>query len=525
SMADAVRTGWLRRRALRLSPVARASLLIAALFAVDKPLDLFRQILIGRQFGVGAELDAFNAANNLPDLLRALITGGALSLALIPVLSEVLQRDGRPASWLLFSRVANLAFAVTAVLTVLVAVFAETIVSAPWGIAPGFSPENRRLVADLMRLNLLALLLFSVSGLLTSGLQAHQHFFLPALAPVVYDLGQIAGALILAPAAGLTIAGVRLPAFGLGVHGLVYGVIVGAALHLAVQLPGLPRFAFRWSPVVHWRDPGVLQVVALMGPRLVTIGVFQLMFVMQDNLASRLEAGAVTALTYGWLIMQFPETLIGTALGTAMLPTLSEQFGRGDEAAFSASVTRALRVLLALTLPAGALVAVTVQPLVAAAFAFGEAGTTLVTVATRGFLIGLVGHAWLEVLARAWFARLRARPPLVARLINVAIFLGLGLALFRPMGAFGIALANSLGFTAEAGVLYLTLRRVLPSIDRSWSTLPRAAVASILAGGLAYAAIAWLPLGPMAAAFIGAVLGAGAGALFLLPEIRDLARL
>ena len=524
-MAEAVRDGLRRLRGLRFSPVARASLLIAALFAVDKPLDLFRQILIGRQFGIGAELDAFNAANNLPDLLRALITGGALSLALIPVLSEVLQRQGRPASWVLFSRVANLAFAVTAVLAILVALFAEPIVRSPWGIAPGFSPEGQHLVVELMRLNLLALLLFSVSGLITSGLQAHQHFFLPALAPVVYDLGQIVGALVLAPHAGIRFAGVHLPAFGLGVHGLVYGVILGAALHLAVQLPGLARFGFRWSPVFGWVDPALRQILILIGPRLVTIGAFQLMFVFQDNLASRLEAGAVTALTYGWLIMQFPETLIGTALGTALLPTLSEQFARRDEAAFSDSVSRALRVLLALTLPAAALLAVAVQPLVAAAFAFDAADTALVAVATRGFLIGLIGHAWLEVLAHAWFARLQARPPLAARLANFVLFLGLGLVLFRPMGAFGIALANSLGFTVEAAILYVLLLRVHPAIRRAWSALPRALTGSVLGGGLAYAGAAWLPAPPLAATFIGLALGGTAALVFIVPELREFRQL
>src|SRR3972149_6308625 len=190
-MPEAPPAGARRLPSVRLSSVARASLLIAALFAIDKPLDILRQILIGRQFGVGPELDAFNAANNLPDLLRALITGGALALALIPVLSETLERSGRPALWALFSRVANLAFAVTAALAAVVAVFAEPIVRSEWGIAPGFAPEVQRQVVELMRLNLIALLLFSLSGLVTSGLQANRHFFLPALAPVVYDLGQI----------------------------------------------------------------------------------------------------------------------------------------------------------------------------------------------------------------------------------------------------------------------------------------------------------------------------------------------
>jgi putative peptidoglycan lipid II flippase len=262
-----------------------------------------------------------------------------------------------------------------------------------------------------------------------------------------------------------------------------------------------------------------------MGPRLITIGAFQLMFVFQDNLASRLEAGAVTALTYGWLIMQFPETLIGTALGTALLPTLSDQFARGDGAGFSQSVERALRVLLALTLPAAALLAVGVGPLVSAAFAFDQAGTALVALATRGFLIGLIGHAWLEILARAFFARLEARPPLAARLANSLIFFGLGFVFLRPLGAFGIALASSLGFTVEAAILYVLLLRVHPAIRRAWFALPRAVAGSILGAALANGAMAWMPTAVLPSTLIGLLVGGIVALLFVLPEVRELRRL
>jgi putative peptidoglycan lipid II flippase len=505
--------------------VARASLLIAALFAIDKPLDLFRGIVIGRQFGVGVELDAFNVANNLTDLLRALITGGALSLALIPVLSETLERSGRPALWGLFSRVANLAFGVTAVLAAIMAIFAEPIVTAEWGLAPGFAPPQQDLVAELMRLNLVALLLFSLSGLVTSGLQANQHFFLPALAPLVYDLAQIGGALILAPQDGYALGAIRLPAFGLGIHGLVYGAIAGAFLHLAVQLPGLARHGFRWSAALGLRDAGLHRVLALMGPRVVTIGAFQLMFVVQDNLGSRLPSGAVTALTYGWAIQQFPETLIGTALGTAMLPTLSELLARGESRRFGGSVERGLRVLLALTLPAAALLAVAVRPLIDFAFDFDEAGSALVAAATRGFLVGLAGHAWLEVLARAFFARQNARPPLAARIANLLVFVIAGILLYRRMGVTGIALANSVGFTLEAGVLFVLLARIHPELHRCWATLPRALAGSLLGAGLTYAAIAWLPAPEVLSAAAGLAIGGLVAFVFVLPEVRELRRL
>jgi len=267
------------------------------LYAVDKALGVIRQAIIGRQFGVSAELDAFNAANNVPDLLFAMISGGALGLAFIPVLAATLDHDGRPALWALFSRVANLVFLITAGLAILVGLLAVSLVGSEFGVAPGFSAAQQALVVELMRLNLVATLLFSLSGLVVAALQSNKHFFLPALAPVAYDLGQIFGALVLAPTQPITLGPITLPAAGLGVYGLVYGVILGASLHLAVQIPGLIRYRFRWIPSVNIHDPAVLRVARLMGPRILTIGAFQLIFIIQDNLASRLTVGSVTALT------------------------------------------------------------------------------------------------------------------------------------------------------------------------------------------------------------------------------------
>ncbi len=177
-----------------------------------------------------------------------MISGGALAVALIPVLSETLQLSGRPALWQLFSRVANWAFVITAGLAVVVACLADPLVRAELGIAPGFHPAMQALVVQLMRLNLIATLIFSISGLVMAGLQANQHFLLPAMAPALYNLGLIFGALILAPSHGARLGPVTLPSADLGIQGLVYGVILGAALHLLVQIPGLFRYRFRWTP-------------------------------------------------------------------------------------------------------------------------------------------------------------------------------------------------------------------------------------------------------------------------------------
>lgn len=509
----------------RTTAVARASLLLAIFFGLDKALGLVRQVVIGRQFGVSAELDAFNAANNLPDLLFALISGGALSVALIPVLAEWFDTRRREAAWDLFSRVANWAFVITGSLALLIAAFAGPLVRAELGVAPGFTPARQALVAELMRLNLLATLLFSLSGLVMAGLQSNRHFLLPAIAPAIYDVGQIFGALVLAPHERLAVAGRELPALGLGVHGLVYGVILGAALHLAVQIPGLIRFRFRWSPRLGLHHQGLRQVARLMAPRIATIGAFQLIFVVQDNLASRLEVGSVTALAYGWQIMQVPETLLATAIATALLPTLAGQFARGEDEAFGAGVGRAARTLTAMMIPLSLLLMVVIRPLIEAAFNFGDRGTALVAAAARAYLAGMTGHALLELVARAFYARQSPRWPLLATGLRAGLFVLLSLALFRGAGALGIAAANSTAFTAEALLLLLLLARRLPGLAIDRGVVLRTAAATGAAALTAWLVASWYPGGRLAGAGIALALGALAGLPFVWPEVRELRRL
>ncbi len=189
-----------------------------------------------------------------------------MSMALIPILSEYLTTRGRPEAWKLFSRIANLAFTVTAVVAVFIPIFAEQIVRSEIGIAPGFGPEEQDVIIKLMRLNLIATTIFSVSGLVMGGLQANQHFFLPAMAPALYNIGQIFGALVFSPTEPYTIGPITFPALGLGIPGLVYGVILGATLHLGIQIPGLIKYKFRWTPSLTIKDEGVRKALKIMGP-------------------------------------------------------------------------------------------------------------------------------------------------------------------------------------------------------------------------------------------------------------------
>ena len=506
-----------------MSRLSRAALLIAFFFGLEKALGFVRQVAIARTFGLSATLDVYNAANNLPDLLFALISGGALAIAFIPVLAEYLDQRGRPAMWDLFSRIANLVFLVTAGLSILIAVFSEQLVASRLGIAPGFTVEQQALVAELMRLNLLATLLFSLGGLVIAGLQANQHFLLPAVAPSMYDLGTLFGVLILVPEEGYQLGPITLPAFGMGVYGLVYGTILGAALFLLVQVPGLLRYRFRWVPRIDLRHPGVRQVLRLMGPRILTVLCIQVVFLSQDNIASRLVAGSVSALVYGWLFMQVPETIIGTAVGTALLPTLSEQAARQDRESLHRSLHQALRVLLALTIPVTALLVVVIPPVVGL-LGFDQAGSDLVVWTARFFLLGLVGHSLLEISVRAYYAQQNAWLPLAAAAATAVTFVALAAVLGLRFGTPGIGLANTLAFTGQAVVLWLLLNRAMPGVAHVWPTLGRAALGAALAAVLALLVIQFLGSG-LIAAVAALALGALAALPFIWPELKLLMKL
>jgi putative peptidoglycan lipid II flippase len=511
-----------------MSNVSKATIILVIFFGLDKVFAVLRQVLFARTFQLSAALDAFNVANNIPDMLFALISGGSLAMALIPILAGKITTEGRSSAWDLFSRIANLAFIVTAALAVIVAILAETLVKSEFGVAPGFGPDQQQLVVNLMRLNLVATIIFSLSGLVMAGLQANQHFLLPAMAPLLYNLGQIFGVTILSPQEGYIIGGVTLPAFGMGIYGLVGGVIIGAALHLAIQVPGLIRYKFKWTPAIDIRSPEVMHVLQILGPRLATMFFIQLIFIARDNLASRLAEGAVSSLTYGWMIMQVPETLIGTVIGTALLPTISEFAARRDWESFREAFNRASRALIALTLPTAAIMSVGLRPLIQLAFDFDPAGTDLLMVVSWGYLAGLTGQCLLEVAVRSFYARQNAITPLITAALNAAIFIGSGSLLFKVLGAPGISLADSIAFTSQAVILLFIINRMKETRLEFRTTIGRTILAALAATAVG-----------LATQWVGGLAGISGlivtGCVFILsfiaalpfiwPEVKSLARL
>ncbi len=503
----------------RLSFLTRTSLLLSFFFALDKVFAFGKTLLFNKIVGLEG-MGIFGAANNIPDYLSALLSGGALGMAFIPVLTEYLDKQGRRETWDLFSRIINLAFVITGGVSLIIIPLAPFLVR--YVIAPGFQPDQQILTASLMRLDFLAILIFSISGLVMASLNANQHFLLPALAPILYNLGQIFGVLILSPSVGLHVGPIHLPGFGLGLYGLVYGVILGALLHLLIQVPGLIHYEFHWVPVLELKSAGVQRVLILLGPRVLTMACIQAYFVARDNLASHFDTVGVGAMNLGWTIEQVPETIIGTAIAVALLPSLAEFINRGQPKDFSRTINRALRVMLALCLPTAVLLAIAVRPLAQSFFGYDNARMDLLTACTWAFLVGLVGDTWLEIAVRSFYANQDTRTPLVAAFLQAVAFVILSLILSRVIGLAGIPLSAALTFTIQAIVLLSIMTRRYPGLLQMGDTALRAVASTTIAFIVTLAVIEFLPLSLVPKTLAGLIVGGLAAIPLIWREVRML---
>lgn len=453
----------------RSRQLARSTIIVILAFGAAKVISLAQTVIIARVFGVGREWDTFVTANSIPELIFTLIAGGALAHAFIPIFTGFLAREDTDGAWRMTSHVINTVFTVTLVVSILV------FIAAPWlvanVVAPGFDEASRAQTAELMRILLVTTLIFSVSGISMGILQSYNHFLLPALAPIMFDLGILVG------------AGFLIKPFG--VQGIAYGAVLGALLHFGIQVPGLVRFGARWKIGLGLKDPLLWRVIRLMLPRVVGLGVFSLNFLVMNNIASRLGEGSVSALNWGWRLMQIPETLIGTAMGTVIFPTLAALSEVGDETGKREAMSGALRFILIATIPSAVGLILVGQPLISLLErgAFDASASALVYSTLRFFALGLVVHSCLEVVARSFYADQDTLTPLWAALggasINLVLaFLLSGVTQAEKFGLYnnflrqfpqpglapavgnvgGLALANSLGVAFEVLVLLWILR-------------------------------------------------------------------
>ena len=488
------------------SHAAQAAVLVMVAFIAANLLGLLRQMVINRTFGTSTVMDAYFAAFRVPDLLFHVVAGGALGSAFIPTFTGLLTKDDQTGAWRLASAVVNWVMLASTVLAALAAWL------APWltqrFLTPGFAPEQIALTATLMRIMLVSTIVFGVSGMLMGVHHSKRHFLSPALAPVLYNAGIIAGAVALAPR--------------WGVRGLAFGVLLGAGLHLGVQLPALRKYRGQYHLTLGMRNAAVHAVGRLMLPRALGLAISQLNFWVNTVVASGLPTGSLSALTIAFQVFTFPQAVIAQAIATAMFPTFSAQAAQGDTSAMRVSLATSLRGALYLAIPATVGLCLLARPLTSMFFqnrTFSAQSTEMVAWALRWYALGLVSHSVVEIVTRAFYALKDTRTPvtigMLAVLINVALSLLLT-ATFQAYGLLphgGLALANTIATTLEMVALLWLLRprlgglagaSILKSIIR---TSAGAAVMTLLLLG-------WMALAPSSViilSLVGVTLG---GAVF-----------
>ena len=464
--------------------IARAAVILMITFVFAKLVGLLASTLLGRVFGTTGEVDAYYAANRFSETMFNLVAGGALASAFIPTFTTHLTHENRAAAWRLASAVANLVLLVLTLLSILSAIF------APWVVqnllAAGFDdPAQQALTAELLRIQLPSAIIFGLSGLLMGILNAHQSFLFPALAPALYPLGVIFGVTVLAPQ--------------MGIRGAAWGVVIGSALHLLVQLPKFLRLPdLRYTPSFGIASADVREVLLLMGPRLIGVAVVQLNFWMNTLIASYQPDGSITWIQIGFMLMMMPQAAIAQSIAIASLPTFSTQVARGKREEMRHSLAISLRGVLLLSIPASIGLILLRRPVVAMIYQEGNFtafSTDMVAWALLWYAAGLVGHCVVEITSRAFYALHDTRTPVaigVAAMTLNILFSLLFSRLFTQWGLpphGGLALANSLATGLETVGLLVLMRGRLNGLEGR--TILRAA-GSALAAALVMGACLWL---------------------------------
>ena len=461
---------------------------VSSMTLLSRILGFVRDFVIARAFGAGMLTDAFFVAFRLPNLLRRLFAEGAFSQAFVPVLGEY--RNTRSAEDVrkLVDRVASLLFLVVLAVTVLGMAAAPVLVYVS---APGFADDADKfaLTVSLTRLTFPYILFMSLVALAGGILNTWSRFSVPAFTPVLLNVSFIVMALFAAPF------------FEPAIMALGWAVFIGGALQLAFQVPSLRRLGLLPRFSLDRRDPGVRRIFRLMAPALLGVSVAQVSLLLNTIFASFLDTGSVSWLYYADRLMEFPAGLLGAALGTILLPSLSRCHATARYDEYSRLLDWGLRLTFLLAAPAALALALLALPLIATLFHHG-AFTANDALRTRealvAYSVGLLGLILVKVLAPGFYARQNVRTPVRIAVLTLVLTQVLNLALIRWLEHAGLALAIGIASLVNAALLYRGLRQLAiytpqPGWPRFFAKLACALL--VMAAALALAsgeAAAWL---------------------------------
>lgn len=441
--------------------LATANILMLTTIA-SRVLGYLRDVLIFAQFGQNNLTDAYNAAFSIPDFLYMILVGGALSSAFIPVFSSYLARNQEDEGWRVLSIIFNWIMLLLIIGVVLGITFAPWLVDM---LVPGYSAETKAMTVNLTRIMFFQVIFMCLSGISTGILQSYKNFTAPAIGSVLYNLGIIFGGVLLA-------APIERLFPGYGIAGFSVGVVLGAMLNFAVQFVAVCRLGIRYTFSFNYRHPGVHELVMLIVPVFIGLAASQFNLFVNQNLASGLSEGLVSALRAAQRLMQLPITLFGITVGVAFFPTMTEMAAKLQLDDFKHTVVMGLRTVIFVTVPASCGLAALSQPVIRFMYefkggAFGAEDTANTAYALVFYTIGVFAYAAIHTLSRAFYALKDTKTPVAIAVLSIVVNVVLSVVLVKYMAQGGLALAYSIAGIFNMVVLIVLLNRSIGDIGNT----------------------------------------------------------
>ena len=468
--------------------LARSAGLIGLATSTSRVLGLMRDQVMAGYFGTGAAADAFVVGTRIPTLLRDLFAEGAMSAAFVPTITRYLKTEGKAAAWRLGSLVVNGLLVVTGLIVLLGIVFAEPLAR---NYASGYTdtPEKIALTTLIARVNMPFLLLIAVAAAFMGMLNAVRRFFIPATSPAMYNIVFIL----------CTIAFV--PIFRrLGIEpvmALSAGMLLGGVAQVVTQWPAIRREGYRHQWILDFRDPGLREMLILMGPATMGVAAAQINLFVSTALATG-QDGAAAALQYAFRLIYVPIGIVGVSVATAAIPDLAGHAASGAVREMRATVSWGLRLMLMLSVPAVVGMMVLSTPIIELLFQFGQFdanSTMLVSNALFFYAPGILGYSAVKLASPGFYSLQDARTPATISAISILVNLILNIWLNSTSLRFvGLALGTAIAANVNAGLLLYLLSRRLGGLEggRVTRAFLKILVASAVMGVAAFYTEAWL---------------------------------
>jgi putative peptidoglycan lipid II flippase len=472
-------------------PIKWAAILLASSTLLSSLLGLFRdRILNSLYYSTYPQgIDAYTVAFTIPDFMFFILVSGALSVTFIPVFNQRMAVGNKRSAWELSTSILNLMAILAFVASVLIVVFADPLVH--YVVGPGLDEASRALATSMMRVIAINTCLFSIATVISSMQQAIGRFAFFALAPAIYNIGIIIGALVFTN--GINIFGWQI--FDGGIMGVALGVVLGAIMQLLVSCIGLYGMGFDYRFKIYWKNQGFRKVISLLPARSLDQGMDYINSIVETNLASRMTAGSIRAYQQATVLSNVPINLIGVAISTAVFPQMTERIGQGRPDLFKKELRSVLRVIIWLALPVMVIAFFTRGYLVA----FIKNGGDALMANTLGVLtIVILFRSIYHIVARSFYAEQDTKTPLYISFFSVGLNIGLAIwfTLGLDLGTYGLAGAVAIASAAEVAVLFIVMSiRLNGLFDRRFiNAVGRMASASGFMALATYIMVLLLPL-------------------------------